>query len=84
MNDMGPCLVKVYFIKTGFREKEDKLQVARVQHQVGFSLVTREEKLTVKQVTSWHLLLDHETTTFVLTIHSTMYEEKVDCGHFNI
>lgn len=73
------ALMKVYFIKTGFREKEDKLEVARVQHQVGFSLVIMEEKLT-----GWHLLLDHETMTFILTINSTMYEEKVDCGHFCI
>jgi len=76
--------MKVYFRKADCKEKEDSLEVARVQHQVFFSLVVREEKLTVKQVTSWHLLLDRETMTFVLTIHSMMCEKKVHCGHFNI
>ena len=56
--------MKIYFIKTSFREKKDGLEVARVQHQVGFSLVVREEKLTVKQITSSHLLLGHEAMTF--------------------
>lgn len=66
--------MKVYFIKTGFREKEGGLEVAKVQHQVGFSLVVRKEKLTVKQVTSWDLPLGHETMTFILTVHSMIYE----------
>lgn len=79
MNDMGLCFDESLFIKTAFREKEDGLEVARVQHQVDFSLVAGEKKMTVKQVTSWHLLVGHKTVMFI-----SMYEEKVDCGRFNI
>lgn len=79
MNGMGLYFDESIFKKTAFREKEDGLEVARVQHQVGFSLVAGGEKITVKQVTSWCLLVVLKTVMFIL-----MYEEKVDCGGFNI
>lgn len=79
MNDMGLSFDEILFKKTAFREKEDGLEVARVQHQVGYSLVAGGEKITVKQVTSWCLLVVLKTVMFIL-----MYEEKVDCGCFNI
>lgn len=79
MNDMGPSFDESLLYKDWFQGERRKLEVDRVQHQVDFSLVIIEKRLT-----GWHLLLDHETMTFILTIHSTMYEEKVGCGHFSI
>lgn len=52
MNDVGLCFDENLICKGCFREREDGLEVARVQHQVSFSLMTGEEKMTVKQVTS--------------------------------
>lgn len=79
MNDTDLSFDESLFIKTAFREKEDGLEVARIQHEVGFSLVAGGENITVKQVTSWHLLVVLKTVMFIL-----MYEEKVDCDCFNI
>lgn len=81
MNVMGPCFGEsLHFKDFVGRQRRYLSGESKVKHQMCFALKIKEEKLTVKQVSSWHLLLKCRTVTFILAVHCKV----CDYGHSKI